>query len=274
MKRLITALCAALFVAACSTPTAPTREAREHYENGQRAYKAENNAVAETEFAGALSDYPDYAEAALQLAYTRYRLKKYELARENFLHAKKLYTNAPEALDAEYWAGMCDYSLGYECDSKADKKGADARYKPAEAAFSNVISRGYTANDVLAWRAWTRVALGMFGKAQSDFRRAIKYTNDAAKKKEWQDAVDNINKIYGEAALKQAEKERQDSVDAAKTDAAKLKTAAEAFTKAKEAFEREQFGACRVYCERALELEATHEEAKKLLKQAEEYDWK
>jgi tetratricopeptide (TPR) repeat protein len=274
MNRLITALCAALFVAACTTPTAPTREAREHYESGQRAYKAENNTVAETEFAGALSEYPDYAEAALQLAYTRYRLKKYESARENFLHARKLYSSAPQALDAEYWAGMCDYSLGYECDAKADKKGADARYKPAEAAFSSVISRGYTANDVFAWRAWTRVALGVFGKAQSDFRRAIKHTADSAKKKEWQEAVDNINKIFGEAALKKAEKERQDSVDAAKTDAATLSTAAQAFTKAKEQFEREMFGACRVYCERALALDAKHEEAGKLLKQAEEFDWK
>jgi tetratricopeptide (TPR) repeat protein len=274
MKRLITALCAALFLAACSTPTAPTREAREHYENGQRAYKAENNAVAESEFAGALSDYPDYAEAALQLAYTRYRLKKYELAREDFLRSMKLYANAPEALDAEYWAGMCDYSLGYACDDKGDKKGADARYKPAEAAFSSVISRGYTANDVFAWRAWTRVALGIFGKAQSDFRRAIKFTSNSAKKKEWQEAVDNINKIFGEAALKKAEKERQDGMDAARIDAAKLKTASEAYAKAKEQFEREQFGVCRVFCERALELEAGHEEAKKLLKQAEEFDWK
>lgn len=274
MKWIAFVLCAALFVAGCATPTAPTREAREHYENGQRAYKAENNSVAESEFAGALAEFPDYAEAALQLAYTRYRLKKFESARENFLHAKKLYGNAPDALDAEYWAGMCDYSLGYACDEKADKAGADARYKPAEAAFSSVISRGYTANDVFAWRAWTRVALGVFGKAQSDFRRAIRHSSDGAKKKEWQEAVDNINKIFGEAALKKAEKERQDSIDAAKTDAAKLNTAAEAFAKAKDQFEREQFGACRVYCERALALDAKHEEAGKLLKQAEEFDWK
>jgi Tfp pilus assembly protein PilF len=274
MKWIITALCAALFVAGCATPDRPTREAMEHYENGERAYKADNNKLAETEFAGALSEYPDYAQAALQLGYARYRLKKFEAARENFLHAQKLYGKAKESVEAGFWAGMCDYSLGYALDEKADKKGADARYKPAEAAFSDAVKLGYTDNDVFAWRAWTRVALGMLGKAQSDFRRAIKLTSDAAKKKEWQEAIDNINKIYGEAALKTAEKERQTTIDNAKTDASTIQTAEVAFTKAKEQFEREQFGACRIYCERALELDPKHEGANKLLKQATEYDWK
>ena len=274
MKKLLAALCVALFVAGCATPTTPTREAREHYENGQRAYKAEDNALAEKEFSGALSEFPDYAEAELQLGYTRYRLKKFDAARESFVKAQKLYGKAKEAVEAEFWAGLCDYSAGYALEDTGDKKGADKRYAAAEAAFSSVIKRGYTENDVFAHRAWMRLALGQFGKAQSDFRRAMKLTGEAAKKKEWQEAIDNINKIYGEAALKTAEKERQASIDAAKTDAAKLKTAEEAFAKAKEQFEREQFGACRVYCERALELDAKHDEAGKMLKQATEYDWK
>lgn len=273
MKRFAAALCAALLLAGCAA-SGPTREAREHYENGQRAYKAENNKVAESEFAAALAEYPDYAEAALQLGYARYRLKKYDAARESLERAMKLYGPAKEGVEAEFWIGLCEYGAGYELEGKGERKSATGRYQRAEATLSSVIKKGYTANDVFAHRAWTRVALEMYGKAQSDFRRAIKYTSDSAKKKEWQDAVDNINRIYGEMAMQSAERERQESVDKAKEDAAKLTTADAAFAKAKEQFEREQFGACRVYCERALELDAGHEEARKMLKKAEEYDWK
>ncbi|HRJ77489.1 MAG TPA: hypothetical protein PLF37_03160 [Planctomycetota bacterium] len=277
MSRLLAALCAGLFavlpLAGCATDGRPPREAVEHFENGDRAYKANNNSVAESEFAAAVSAAPDYAEAQLQLGYTRYRLKKYEEARRNFAHAAKLYGNNATGQEATFWAGMCDYALGYDAEAKGGLKAAQPHFRNAEASFSNAIRAGYTGNEVFAMRAWMRLSLNELGKAQSDFRRAIKYTSDPAKKKEYQEAVDNINRAFGEPARIAEEKERAAQIDDAQKAAPAITDAVQAYAKAKECFEREQFGPCRVFCRRALELDPKHEEAARLLKLAEEYDW-
>ena len=277
MPRMTAAIGAVLLavtsLAGCTAMERPEREAVEHYENGERAYKANNNSVAESEYAAAVALEPGYAQAQLQLGFTRYRLNKFEDAKRSFEHAVKLYGAARLAQEAQFWSGMCDYARGYDIEGKSGTKAAMDNFKAAEVAFSKAIRAGYTENEVFAMRAWMRLTFGELGKAQSDFRRAIKFSTDAAKKKEYQEAVDNINNAYGEEARKAAEKERAEAVSQATKECTEIKDAAASFAKAKEHFEREQFASCRVYCARTLELDAKHEEAAKLLKLAEDYDW-